>query len=465
MKGVSDRFRPVVMTAMVASIGFLPMALSNGAGAEVQKPLATVVIGGLISSTVLTLLVLPVLYYMVEQKQDGLLGKIITIGLLLFTGLPKQAGAQGITLLQAIDSSLIHYPGIAMAQQQVQQQQQLVKTAFSLPSLDILVQAPTGNQMRPALLQPIDFPLAYTSAYAARKQAVQVAIRQQYLTKADLIKQVRDVYFQLVYEALMFQKIKEQDSTYEAIYRAAMYSRQLGALSGVDLLTAETDYRSRHNELSMARTRFENTLTRFRLYTGINMEVVPSQFSLLKLQTILPDSMAVQTKNPIVGYLQQQKVLSEKNLTLEKWRAAPGFTFGYFNQAATTTATAYRLEYGIRFPITFWTSVRKVNVAKLEVQRSEQQLKLTRTTLQSQFIEAKNNYEQYLQTVQYFEETANKQATSLRNASVIGYKTGELDLFRYLYNLSKSYEIETAYFNAVLQYNLGLSQLLYLKGE
>ena len=66
--GTKVRLRPVIMTAAVASLGFLPMALSNSAGAEVQKPLATVVIGGLISSTILTLIVLPVLYSIVESK-------------------------------------------------------------------------------------------------------------------------------------------------------------------------------------------------------------------------------------------------------------------------------------------------------------------------------------------------------------------------------------------------------------
>jgi len=68
VKGASDRLRPVLMTALVASFGFIPMALSQGTGAEVQRPLATVVIGGLISSTLLTLFVLPVLYRWVESK-------------------------------------------------------------------------------------------------------------------------------------------------------------------------------------------------------------------------------------------------------------------------------------------------------------------------------------------------------------------------------------------------------------
>ena len=61
-QGAMDRLRPVLMTALVASLGFLPMALATTMGAEVQRPLATVVIGGLVTSTILTLLVLPALY-------------------------------------------------------------------------------------------------------------------------------------------------------------------------------------------------------------------------------------------------------------------------------------------------------------------------------------------------------------------------------------------------------------------
>lgn len=63
------RLRPVLMTALVASFGFIPMAISTGAGAEVQQPLATVVIGGLVTSTLLTLLVLPLLYRLFERRQ------------------------------------------------------------------------------------------------------------------------------------------------------------------------------------------------------------------------------------------------------------------------------------------------------------------------------------------------------------------------------------------------------------
>jgi cobalt-zinc-cadmium resistance protein CzcA len=70
-RGVAERLRPVLMTALVASLGFLPMAVASSSGAEVQKPLATVVIGGLLSATALTLVVLPVLYAWEERSNEG----------------------------------------------------------------------------------------------------------------------------------------------------------------------------------------------------------------------------------------------------------------------------------------------------------------------------------------------------------------------------------------------------------
>jgi len=67
--GATERFRPVLMTASVAALGLLPAAIATGLGSDIQRPLATVVVGGLVSATALTLLVLPVLYFLVEGRQ------------------------------------------------------------------------------------------------------------------------------------------------------------------------------------------------------------------------------------------------------------------------------------------------------------------------------------------------------------------------------------------------------------
>ena len=70
-QGALARLRPVLMTALVASLGFVPMALATSAGAEIQRPLATVVIGGLLTSTLLTLIVLPSLFSIYCDKHEG----------------------------------------------------------------------------------------------------------------------------------------------------------------------------------------------------------------------------------------------------------------------------------------------------------------------------------------------------------------------------------------------------------
>lgn len=69
--GALTRLRPVLMTALLASVGFIPMAIATGTGTEVQRPLATVVIGGILSSTALTLLVLPILYRYAYRRREG----------------------------------------------------------------------------------------------------------------------------------------------------------------------------------------------------------------------------------------------------------------------------------------------------------------------------------------------------------------------------------------------------------
>jgi cobalt-zinc-cadmium resistance protein CzcA len=69
-RGAEERLRPVLMTALVAALGFIPMAFNTGMGAEVQRPLATVVIGGILSAALLTLIVLPVLYSLWEKEGD-----------------------------------------------------------------------------------------------------------------------------------------------------------------------------------------------------------------------------------------------------------------------------------------------------------------------------------------------------------------------------------------------------------
>ncbi|MHB1177871.1 MAG: efflux RND transporter permease subunit, partial [Daejeonella sp.] len=150
LKGTAIRLRPVLMTATVASLGFLPMALSSAAGAEVQKPLATVVIGGLITSTILTLIVLPVLYTYFEnfksRRKPGIPAAIVAIFIAALTLFAPAAKAQNpvtgspLTLQQAIQTALKNNQAVTSSGLQISQQVALRGSSKDLGKTSLNVQ-------------------------------------------------------------------------------------------------------------------------------------------------------------------------------------------------------------------------------------------------------------------------------------------------------------------------------------
>jgi len=173
LTGTKNRLRPVLMTAAVASLGFLPMALSNGAGAEVQRPLATVVIGGLVTATLLTLFVLPAIYLMTYnikprkrkmKKNDT--GAIATMLLLFFainTTYAQQPGK--VSLEQSIEIALKNNKHVSAAKYNEQSKGFLSKSAYDLPKT--VIDADYGqfnsrmNDTRFGISQSFNFPTVY----------------------------------------------------------------------------------------------------------------------------------------------------------------------------------------------------------------------------------------------------------------------------------------------------------------
>ncbi|MCU0403938.1 MAG: CusA/CzcA family heavy metal efflux RND transporter, partial [Chitinophagaceae bacterium] len=133
IEGCISRLRPVLMTAAVASFGFLPMALSQRAGAEVQRPLATVVIAGLISSTILTLFVLPILYQWMEKKKIKPLKKMLGMVLLMlpFGGFSQQA--EKVSIDEALQLVRQIHPQVLTAILQADYHKTMQGTARTIP--------------------------------------------------------------------------------------------------------------------------------------------------------------------------------------------------------------------------------------------------------------------------------------------------------------------------------------------
>jgi cobalt-zinc-cadmium resistance protein CzcA len=201
MRGTEVRLRPVLMTATVASLGFLPMALSTSAGAEVQRPLATVVIGGLVTSTLLTLLVLPVLYAWVElsrkpeagsievgernkstegrKVQANSIGKSSPFNLLMSTIFlliscccfpVHSAYAQGpLTEMRAVALALQANSTVQAAQRTLEAQQALRPTAFDVGRTSVLGNYGYYNSPQRDLAFSVDQTLALPGYYRAQR--------------------------------------------------------------------------------------------------------------------------------------------------------------------------------------------------------------------------------------------------------------------------------------------------------
>ncbi len=146
MEGTKIRLRPVLMTATVASLGFLPMAISTGAGAEVQKPLATVVIGGLITATFLTLVVLPLLYIIFtrgakpRKKRRG--ADILPVAIVAFMAVfhpqaVSQTTRAGSPLDHAFQTALQNNLSLTGYSLDIEKSKVLTKSWFDLPKTGV----------------------------------------------------------------------------------------------------------------------------------------------------------------------------------------------------------------------------------------------------------------------------------------------------------------------------------------
>ncbi|MES2622598.1 MAG: efflux RND transporter permease subunit, partial [Bacteroidota bacterium] len=222
--GTSVRLRPVIMTALVASLGFLPMAISGGSGAEVQRPLATVVIGGLFSATLLTLLVLPILYIWVEKigkKKIRLapIAGVLILALILFGTGTVHGQSAPISIKQAVDAALLNNPLVNGGKLSVELQQQLKKTSFEMPKTDVSLlygqyNSLVKNDNNITISQTIPFPTLFSANASLGKERIKASEYQLAATKNELIFKVKTVYTNLQYLYSKERLLQSQDSIY-----------------------------------------------------------------------------------------------------------------------------------------------------------------------------------------------------------------------------------------------------------
>ncbi|MBK7131247.1 MAG: efflux RND transporter permease subunit [Bacteroidales bacterium] len=263
LKGLHTRLRPVIMTAAVASFGFLPMAISTSAGAEVQKPLATVVIGGLITATLLTLVVLPVLYiYFSSGKiklprrkkvKGGIAPLLIGLSFLALANPLSAQETRMINLKDAIQTALDSNLYIRSTEYSLEINKALKGTAFDLPKTSIEGQYGQINSYSKdnsfTVTQSFAFPTVYANRYKLANATIKSSELNKTVSQLEISSQVKLWYWQYVYLLSKQKLLMYQDSLYSGFMRAAELRSKAGETNRLEMITARSQSLEIKNQL------------------------------------------------------------------------------------------------------------------------------------------------------------------------------------------------------------------------
>lgn len=490
IEGTKIRLRPVLMTATVASLGFLPMAISHSAGAEVQKPLATVVIGGLLSATFLTLFVLPLLYIIFNTKfklkRKSKVKPITATIIVLCLSLLQIVKAQNIndvktlTVDEAVSLSLQNNLAIKSGNLEILSVQSLKKTANELPKLDFNVQLGQYNSIKFdnafQLSQTIPFP----TLFGARKNLIDAQIKAQEFNKEvtayEIKAQVKNYYFQLLY--LQNNKIKLQylDSLYIDFVNAAALRYKAGETKQLEKTTAETKRGEINLLLKQNDADIKNAYTSLKAWMNTDEDfIIKSDEPYMPLSVNdLIDSSAI-ANNPAIKVLYQNAIIAEQNKKVEKAQGMPDFRLGYSNQSLTgfqningqdkyfNAGNRFHIgNVGIAIPLTYGATKARIKSLDYQKQAYEASAQSQQKQLTAQLQNALQQYKQFLQQYNYYINQALPNGREIIAAAKLGFRTGDISYVEYLLALQTSTDIELNYLKSIQQLNEAVININFL---
>ena len=470
-KGTSTRLRPVIMTAAVASLGFLPMALSTSEGAEVQKPLATVVIGGLITATMLTLVVLPILYIISTRKKrigGAPVGAAILIGVffLIANTSSAQDARRTLKLTDAIAIALQQNPQAKSASLQIEQQQVLTKTAIDLPKTNLsLTHGQYNSSFADTYLevtQELSFPTVYLKQRQLQDATIRLSEQNLVVTKNEIARSVSAAYYQALYYDQLQQLAQYQDSVYQKFVSAATLRYKTGESANLELLAAKNKYK----ELQIRKKEVESeaALARKEVQKLLNddYEVFPSQDAQKKLTPFGDKDTSSLINNSLLNYYRQKVEVADEKSSLEKHRFLPDLSLGYFSRSLDGVGGFHGVKFGVSLPIFFWTQQGKVQAADLETRIAEEDLNQYNASLSVAFERQWKEYQSVAEALSYYETEGLSEADEMLRTATVAFGVGEIGYVEYSYYLSEAISIKTRYYQILNQFNQTVIHLTYL---
>jgi len=476
--GTKVRLRPVLMTGFVASLGFLPMALSNGAGAEVQRPLATVVIGGLLIATFLTLFVLPVLYIIFEKglpkrKKSKIIG---AVSLILFLTFSQNLNAQNkIDLGPAIDSALKNNLLVKNEKLNAEYQKKLKSLTTEISQLNVSGEYGQINSIyndtKFGLSQSISFPSLYTKNNALHKEYQKGSLLNVALKEAEIKKQVTEVFYLIIYLREKQRILLYNDSLYILFLEKAILRFKAGESSILEKITAETQRGQIALQLKQLLQDIDIWQLQFEWLLNAKTAFEPSN-AILKMKWVSQSNTAPSTNHPTMLVLEQEKNISVLATQLERAKLLPNLSIGYSNTSIqgvgsdnifySKSSRFQSVQFGVGVPLLFGYQKSKITSSKTQELIAENNIEQGKQLMQTEFKKLmKQNYA-VEQSIDYFESTGLPNAKTIVSVAYQQFSSGEINYLELSMLINNAISIQSHYIDAVNELNQNIIQLNYL---
>lgn len=469
-QGTKDRLRAVLLTASAAALGFLPMAISTNAGAEVQRPLATVVIGGLITATILTLVVLPVLYAYVnsnylKKKTNGKLPIPILTLLALFCSTTMMA-QEPKNLQQLIPMAIENNAGLKASSLQVDKSDAMVENAFSFDKTQVYYNFDENNlTLSDAPLrvfgvqQDFRFPTVYFSERKLNKAKYALSENSYDIQEKGLERRLTAAYYSFQVAREKERVYKRLDSMYANFAKVAARRFELGETNYLEKITAASKQQQIHLN-----------------FKGAQKEVLAAYAEVIKtIQTkdsitiadelvlkVLVTNMVIDN-SPEIDFYQNRIAVSEAEKRFEKQQLLPDIGVEYFS--GTTANTNERLsgyQVGLKIPLLFGGTSSRIKAAgfaaDIAVAESEEYTIQLKTKLRT----LKTELSQLQETLDYYENAGNQVSEEILKTAHLSFRNGEIDFYQYIQSLESAYGITLDYLEKLQLYNQTAIAINYL---
>lgn len=489
-KGLHTRLRPIIMTAAVASLGFLPMALSTSAGAEVQKPLATVVIGGLITATLLTLVILPVFYIIFSTRSFRKMFRLkrsraLPFLLVLVLGSYNNTKAQQPVVVDvkkaiqlALDSNLL----VRSSAYNVEAQKALKGTAWDIPKTSIDGQYGQFNSYTRDNSFTVSQSFAFPTVYVNQRQLAVANLKssewQLKQSQLDIATQVKQVYWQLAFLNSKHRLLLYQDSLFSGFQRAAELRAKAGETNQLEMISARSQSLEIKNQLQLVNADLEIFKQKLQTLINATSSVNCADTVLHRLPfNVTTDSFRLEA-NPSAGLVLQQVEVARFEKRVERSRMMPDFSVGYFSQTIQgvqdvngvprTFGSGDRftgIQAGIAIPLWFVPYTSRAKAAKIKQQAAQINAEYFNKSLSGNYKALLGEYSKYSNSVEYYEKQAVPEAVLIIEQATRAYKAGAMEYLDYILTLNRALSIRQNYLEALNSYNQTIISLEFITGK